>query len=424
MITTKTASCLALGRPLASLAELLAPPRRWTLFVFALALLVRLLYAAAAARVDPFLAQNPLLGDAGSYNLIARNVLAGGPYGETAGRASAFWPPLYPLLLVGIYGSVGHNLLAARLAQAALGALLPPLFFLAVDRLGWRSAGRWASLGVALYPLLIYFGAWLIAEALFFALSGLIFFAAALLQRRPSAGAAALLGAALGLAALAKPTVLFQLPFLTLWFLVSLETSPLWRRLALGVLAAAVMVATIAPWSVRNYLLLGHIVPISTNGGYTFYGANNADAFGGHYEHFPPRDFTLNEAEEQREFYRLGAQWIREYPRDFAWLTWQKLRRLASPLSVASSPQDFRLPGAGLVYLAYSLFLGAALLGAVASRRSWRRLFLLYVPVLGVLLSTLLFYGDARYTLPAVPSLLLFAVIGAQAVAARLGRRM
>lgn len=422
MITTDTLTATRRSR-FAPLAALLASPRAWALMVFGVALVVRLAYALVAPRIDPFLVSDPLLGDARSYDRIARSLLAGGAYETTPGHASAFWPPLYPFMLTGIYAVFGYNLMAARLVQALLGALLPPLLFLAAGRLGWRGPGRWASLGAAVYPYLVYFGAWLIAEALFFALSGLMLWCGALLQRRPSTARAAGLGLVIGLAALAKPTVLFQLPFLALWFLTSLEAPTIRRRFVLGLVTALAFAATLSPWLIRNYLVLDHVVLISTNGGYTFYGANNAAAFGGHFEHFPPRDFSLNEAVEQQQFYRQGMQWIRENPQRFAWLTGQKLLRLASPLSVASSPEDYRVPGAWLIYGGYGLFLLLALLGAVASWRQWRSLALFYVPVLGVLLSSVIFYGDARYTLPAVPSLLLFAAIGLRACAARFARR-
>lgn len=153
------------------------------------------------------------------------------------------------------------------------------------------------------------------------------------------------------------------------------------------------------------------LVLVSTNGGYTFYGANNPHAFGGHYENFPPRIAGLNEAEEQSEYYRRAMSWIEEHPGQFAWLVTQKYKRLLSPLSVASSKEDFRIPYSWAIYGGYSLFLLAALYGLVLSLRRWREFFLLYTPILGVVTSTLLFYGDVRYSLPAVPALLFFAAM-------------
>lgn len=108
----------------------------------------------------------------------------------------------------------------------------------------------------------------------------------------------------------------------------------------------------------------------------------------------------------------MGMNWIQSAPARFAWLVRSEVGRLASPLSVASSPKDFAVPGEVIIRAGYSPFLIAtAFLGLLVSLRQWRRYFLFYIPVLGVLISTVLFYGDARYLLPAVPSLLLFSAL-------------
>jgi 4-amino-4-deoxy-L-arabinose transferase-like glycosyltransferase len=393
----------------------LATTHGWALFIFCLALLLRVCYALVATRIDPFLARDPLLGDAASYDRIARTLLAGGSYGEYIGRPSAFWPPLYPLFLAGVYGVFGHNLLVARLLQAVLGALLPLFVFLIGVALGQQRVARLASLGAALYPYAIYFGAWLISESLYFALLGLMLWYGMRLQQQPTYRRAVLFGLIIGAAVLTKPTTLFQLPFLTGWFLFCFSRRLSAARIALGAVTALSLALVLLPWSVRNYTLFGAVVIGSTNGGYTFYGANNPDAFGGHYENFPPRIAGLNEAEEQSEYYRMGLAWINQNPQQFAWVVGQKFARLVSPLSVASSKADFAVPGEALVRTVYGGFLLLALAGFVLSLRRWRDYALLYVPIGGVIVSTLLFYGDARYTLPAVPAVLIFAALALHA---------
>jgi len=148
---------------------------------------------------------------------------------------------------------------------------------------------------------------------------------------------------------------------------------------------------------------------VSTNGGYTFYGANNAEAFGGHREGFPPSLPGLTESEAEQEYYRRGMEWIASNPGDFARLVLQKLTRLFSPLSVASYEKDYALPLAGWIKGAYWIFLGLAGAGLLLSLSRWREVFILYVGIAGVLIETVIFYGDARYALPMVPAVLLFA---------------
>lgn len=406
------------------LPDAILAPRGWAIFIFGLALFIRLAYALAAPHIDPFLVRNPLLGDAASYDRIARTLLADGTYGEFTGQPSTFWPPLFPFVLAAIYGIFGYHFVIARVFLAVLGAALPLTVFLAIHRLGEPRVARWASLATVLYPFLIYFGAWLIAESLYFALMGLVLWLSVRLQQQLSYRSAAWLGLVIALAALAKPTILFQLPFVAIWFVCCFVSVTISQRIKLGIVTALVLVLALAPWTARNYALLGKPVLISTNGGYTFYGANNANAFGGHYENFPPRIAGLDEAQEQSEYYHLGTVWIKEHPAQFVWLAWQKFKRLLSPLSVASSPQDFAVPGSGFIYLGYSVFLLLSLAGFVLSLKRWRTFFVFYIPLLGMLISTLLFYGDTRYTLPAVPSLLLFCSLALQAAGQHAQRRV
>jgi 4-amino-4-deoxy-L-arabinose transferase-like glycosyltransferase len=276
--------------------------------------------------------------------------------------------------------------------------------------LGLR-AGLLAGLGMALYPHLIYFGAWLIAEALYLALLALALWLAVELQGRPRPWGFALLGALLGLATLAKPATLMLLPLVGWWVWIAPPARLARARLEQAALVLALAALVIAPWTLRNYRVFGAFIPVSTNGGYTFYGANNADAFGGHREGFPPRLPGLTEPQAEGEYYRRALDWITDYPRDVARLTVRKLVRLFSPLSVASFEQDYPLPLAPLVKVAYTAFLILAFLGTVWSRSRWRELAVFYILIWRVLLGAVLFYGDARYTLPMVPSLVTFAAL-------------
>jgi len=160
-------------------------------------------------------------------------------------------------------------------------------------------------------------------------------------------------------------------------------------------------------------------VLISTNGGYTFLGANNPDAWGGHDEGFPPAIPGLNAAEMEDAYYAEAFDWIGDNPEDFARLLIPKYRRLFSPLSVASFREDYGIPGRALVYMVYAAFLLTALCGAIKAWPKWRQIGYLYAPMAGVILSAGLYYGDARYTLPMAPSLVVLAALAVGSVLAR-----
>lgn len=383
--------------------------RKWLWGIFLLALALRLVYALLAPQVDPFLKADPLHGDAASYDRIARNLLAGYGFASSPGQPTAFWPPLYPLFLAVLYRLFGYHLLWARLAQAILGAIAVAATAEAANIVLGRRVALLTALGMALYPHLIYFGAWLIAEALYMALLGLSLWVAASLQRQPRRSGFVALGVLLGLGALAKPAGLMLLPLVALWVWIA-PPARTWRdRLLACLLVLLAAAAVITPWTVRNYLVFHAWVPISTNGGYTFYGANNADAFGGHREGFPPPLKGLSEPQAERAYYRLGMEWIVHHPSDFARLTLRKLARLFSPLSVASYEHDYPLPMAGLVKGGYTAFLLLAFAGSVLLWQRWREVAIFSALIIRVLMGAAIFYGDARYTLPMVPSLVLFA---------------
>lgn len=381
---------------------------RLLIVLFVAAVGVRVGYTLLAGRVDPFLTADPLHGDAGSYDRIVRTLLATGEYGEFAGTSTAFWPPLYPFFLAALYSIFGYHFLVVRLAQALLGAVAVVATTLVASEIFDRRTALLVGLGMTFYPHLVYFGAWLIPEALYVSLLTVTVLVAIKLQKRPCWLGFAGLGLLLGLDTLAKPATLMLLPLLALWVIASLKTQPA-RRFGYLVLLGVFTVLSIAPWTVRNSLVFGSIVPVSTNGGYTFYGANNEQAFGGHREGFPPPLPGLSEPEADREYYRLGADWITRYPLDAARLAVAKLARLLSPLSVASYENDYPLPLAAVIRLVYAAFLTLACVGMVLSLPRWRDVFVLYVLVVRVLIGTVMFYGDARYTLPMVPALVIYA---------------
>lgn len=377
--------------------------------VFLLALLIRLLWAILAESYDPFLIRDPLLGDAASYHRIAINLLAGNGFAYAPDKPSSFWPPLYPFSLAAVLALFGQNLLAARLIQAVWGAIPPVVFsWIALKSLG-KTQAYLVGFGLALYPYLIYFGAWLIAEALFMMIYSLVFLGAWLFAHRLQVRWLVLTAFFLGLSILAKPSTLFMAPFLALWVAFSPVALPLKSRLGHVFILTLVTIAVVLPWSIRNYLVFNHFVLVSSNGGYTFLGANNPNAWGGHNEFYPPLIPGLTDAEMEDVFFSEAWQWIGSHPGDFARLAVIKVHRLFSPLSVASQPQDFLIPGATLVYFFYRLFLLIALLGIIMGLKHWRAIGYLYAPVIGVLLSTILYYGDARYTIPMAPSLVMFS---------------
>ncbi len=86
--------------------------------------------------------------------------------------------------------------------------------------------------------------------------------------------------------------------------------------------------AVISPWTVRNYLVLGDFIPVSSNGGSVLYRAKNPLARGG-YSTRGERDLDAlrgNEAEWNRTGVRWAVVWIKDNPLEFVELVFHKQR--------------------------------------------------------------------------------------------------
>ncbi|MFW5748460.1 MAG: ArnT family glycosyltransferase, partial [Chloroflexota bacterium] len=178
------------------------------LVVGLLALFVRVIFALISPHVDPFISENPLHGDAASYDRIARSLLAGTGFSQFPPEPDVFWPPLYPISLWLTYSIFGYELIIARLVQAVLGAATCVMIYLLGEQLFERRIALLAGLGAVFYPYHILFGNWLIAESLFMLLLVVAVYLLAQLARKPSIPLCLASGVVIGLGILAKPTLL------------------------------------------------------------------------------------------------------------------------------------------------------------------------------------------------------------------------
>ena len=207
------------------------------------------------------------------YHLTAAQVARGMGLSRYDGTPTAEWPPGYPALLGGIYYLSGDSILAAQLANAVLGALTCLLTYLLGRRLFGGPAGEAVGLVaaalLACLPGDVFYSALILSEVAF----GAIFVATALLfvaWEGRGAGAwwrRAAFGSVLGLASLVRGIALgFVAVPVAIWLA---SAQPLRATLRKSALAALGMALVIAPWTLRNQLLLGAPVLVSTSIGRT-----------------------------------------------------------------------------------------------------------------------------------------------------------
>jgi hypothetical protein len=208
--------------------------------------------------------------DTKSYEQIAESLYRTGRYGTAQMRHPADWSPLAPFFYATVYRITGGvHLETGRIAVALLGALMVLFVYLLGRRLGGPAVGILAAFLAAIYPTFIDNSKQILSEPLaaFTLTAAVLSFIWASDQGR-RVWAWLLPGAALGATALARPE---YLPFAALLGLIALIRIGRRRGYRLGFACAALFVvafvAVLAPWTVRNFVVLDKFVPVTTGGG-------------------------------------------------------------------------------------------------------------------------------------------------------------
>jgi len=250
-----------------------------------LALLVRLVYTLESSDGPTF--SVPVV-DALVYHEAAAQFARG----EGLDESYFFQPFLYPFLLSTLYRILGVSIVAAKIVQILLGSLT----CLAVFLLGRKIFGPWpgfiAGCITALYGPLIFFEGELLATGLAAFWSVILTFLVLEAAERGGKVAFLLLGLAGGLAVLTRPVFLPFLVIGCLYIAVKNWTRPTWRpRLPVLVLMAFVGFALpTVPVVVVSHQMTGRATILPASGGLNLYLGNN-----------PHLEETIN--------VRPGSQW-------------------------------------------------------------------------------------------------------------------
>ncbi len=237
--------------------------------LYALAFAVRSLHAADLAPLMDSVLQPGLLM-IHRYDVHAVEMLNGAgilfpsqPDPSATGLASR--PPGYSMLLAGLYSILGRSLFQTQLVQNAVCALTPLLLLLLGSRVLSFRVGLVAGALVALAPHFAWNSNLLVPDApcVVPVLLGLL----ALWAGRRGRHAVALHvlgGLCLGASVWLRPNLLLLAPFIGVAMVASRPGRASLARAAAFVLTAF---AVVAPITIRNYMLFGEFVPVSTNFG-------------------------------------------------------------------------------------------------------------------------------------------------------------
>ena len=394
----------------------------WLVFALALALRVAYIFEADASP----LFEHPAV-DAKTYTHHAQRLAAGNWLGIGEGP---FWqPPLYPYFLGAVKVLFPESFFyAVRFVQALLGALVCAMSWWIGRTLFNPAVGLLAGIGAALCGPLIFFDGELLPASLAAFVDLLAIVVLLRVWRRPSRWGFLGAGAAFGVGALAVPTVLtfaVAVPIVLLW------RAP--RRQGLiwaGAFALGVVLA-IAPVAWRNWAIGGDGVGISYNAGINLYIGNNPDYAetvairpGWEWDELvtqPARAGIERPSAKSAYFAERAWDYIKGDPTAWLGLMGHKLgafwhgdeRGRNQPIyfwRTYSNVLSATLWKAGIAF-PFGLVAPLALWGMLLSLRrigpTWPLLF-----VLSYCLGVVAFFVAARYRVPVLPVLLVFAAYG------------
>lgn len=350
------------------------------------------------------------------YDIYAWNVAQGngyrGPSPNVAdeNHLTAYRAPAPSLFLAGLYFLVGHNHAAAYFANTLLGALTVWLVFQITLKCFNERAAWLAAVFYACYPIAIYYGLTLNSEI--FSTFVICLFVWCCLGIQESAGMAWAIGAGitLGIVLLSKPGFVFLLPLLPLWaWSVCGKQRVLWKRIFVVPVLTGFL---LAPWLIRNVLVMHAFIPFSTGGGSLLLQANNRQVVEDpSYAGYAVFDFSLpeyaqpilranDEVKRDAIAKRFAVQWLRDNRDKWFYLLRSKFIRLWRTEYTGNHYHDL----AWVLTLMYGSALLAFSLSVVAfTKRMLRQRkpgSIMICMILATVVSALIFHGQHRYRFP------------------------
>jgi 4-amino-4-deoxy-L-arabinose transferase-like glycosyltransferase len=226
---------------------------------------------------------------------IARALVTGYGYADPfVGHTgpTAWVPPLYPLLLAGVFKLFGVYTAKSAWVILALNSVFSAATAVFIYEIGARCYNRkvalWSAWLWALYPAAMQYAVHWIWDM---ALTTMLFawvLALALRMRgigdddssrtQSSVGQWLAFGLLWGLIGLSNPSLLLFLPVCGIWIL--LGSRPLGRAILHAALAAVVFLALLGSWTWRNWRAFHAFVPIRTNFGAELYAGDGPGSNG------------------------------------------------------------------------------------------------------------------------------------------------
>lgn len=371
-----------------------------------------------------------LLGDAARYHEWAQTIAAG----DWVGSGTFYQAPLYPYALALVYSATGPSLLAARVVHCMLGATACVLLAFAGRRFFSPASGLLAGALLALSPAAVFHDGLLQKTVLATFLACALLASMGRVLHRPSLRGWFLCGLLAGLLGLVRENALLIALVLSVWAIRFPRAAGPWRAQVIrSLLLLCGLTAALGPPLLRNRVVGGEWRLTTAQFGPNFYIGNNSLADGTYSElvpeHGTPRfeqsdaaqiaeersGRTLTPGEVSAWWTRLTLEEIRTAPGRWLRLLAQKTALAWSTVELADTEDQYTYASLSPLLqqlaraLPFGLLAGLGWFGIAATSRSGRRVWALYGLLAAYTASVALFYVFARYRLPLVPLLALFA---------------
>ena len=390
-------------------------------------LALKVFYVVEFASSLPFI--HAPIADSAYYDDFAREVISH----KTSSNLPYYLAPGYPYFLALLYLVFGTSPWVVIISQLFLGVVTLFCIYLLGTRLHSHKAGLFAFALAGLYAPFSFVETKLLSETLAIALfmGSLVFFT----QKKKTSS---LLVSAflLGLATVCRPV--FGLAFL-LFFLHFLVK----KKFRHSLVSAVCFLLPILPVTVRNIVVSGEFVPITTNAGIVFAQGNNPDAHG---IATPLPGFSLTIQDQQKEEMAIASKalgkkvtateaqsysfWttvhkMLEAPGTYLFLLFEKIvfaLHVREARDVYSLDLEQKFVTALSSFLApFPLIFGFALIGLFWHRpRGWAFFFL---PLISCFLPLIIFSVSFRYRLPFAAMLCVWGGAGGALVVQWLSKR-
>ncbi len=356
------------------------------------------------------------------YDLLAYRLVQGEGYTLADGTPTARRAPGTSLWLAPIYALFGHSYLAAHLWITGLSAAICAAGAALMRPIGGARLAWLVAAGLALHPGLTYYAMFLWSEAPFTLCATWGTWWTVRSLRLPTRTCWAL-GAGLlwGMAILLRPQAILIAPCAgLLWCLMREGRTALLRPLAVQGLVAA---AVVAPWVIRNAVVMGKPCLGTVLAAHTFWGAHNTRTFTdprvrGDWIGLAPllvdgRTLPRDELAQEAAAWRYAWEDLRAHSAELPRLLVAKVWRLLSP--------EEHSPNASLNWafgLAWCLTLPGLIFGWSELRRRDPLLAgVIAAQLLSTVLCVLIFYGNSRFRHVHEPLFLVISVLGWQGLA-------